>query len=254
MKGVILAAGISSRLRPLTDSTPKCLLTIGGETILERTIDNLLEYGIDGILIVTGYLESRVKNFVSKKFPRLKVCYISNQDYASTNNIYSLWLTKSRALGDDLVLLDSDIIFDGRIIHELLRSGHENCLAVDTKIVLSDEEIKVAVDSQNRILSISKDVPPARAWGESIGIEKFSLHFLDELFAVMDRKILQEQKVDEFYESAFQEVIDRGYEIFGVDVGKYRAIEIDTFEDIEKAEKEVVPYLPSSRAERANKK
>ncbi|MGB8952430.1 MAG: phosphocholine cytidylyltransferase family protein [Candidatus Aminicenantales bacterium] len=244
MKGVLLAAGISSRLRPLTGTIPKCLLEIGGASILERTLGNLLVWGIEDIFIVTGYLEHRLRNFISRKFPRRNIHFIHNRDYASTNNIYSFWLAKENILRESILLLDSDIIFDGRIIGALLQSGHANCLAVKRKTALSAEEIKVAVDGSCRILDISKEVPPAIAWGESIGIEKFAPSLLTELFSVMDRKILGEKKVHEFYEAAFQEVISRGHDIFAVDVGDYRAIEIDTVEDIDTAEREVIPYLP----------
>ena len=90
MKGIILAAGIASRLRPITDNMPKCLLKIGDQLILERTLNNLLKNGIDDIVIVTGYLEESNKRILLKlNFPELKVEYITNEIYNSTNNIYS---------------------------------------------------------------------------------------------------------------------------------------------------------------------
>jgi len=243
MKGVILAAGISSRLRPLTDTMPKCLLSIGGKTILGRTLDTLIACGIREVLIVTGYLEDSLKNFVTGHYPGLPVTFITNDVYASTNNIYSLWLAKREVLERGMLLLDSDIIFDVNIIRALQRSGRENCLAVKTNVRLGDEEIKVAVDEGNRIRAISKEVPPEKALGESIGIEMFAPRLLESLFAVIDRKILRDGAENQFYEAAFQEIIDHGAEIYAVDIGMNRAIEIDTTEDIRVAEKEVVPYL-----------
>jgi choline kinase len=253
MKGVILAAGISSRLRPLTDTTPKCLLPIGGETILARTLNNLTACGIRDIVIVGGYLEDQLRSYVSGNFPELGVKFLTNDVYASTNNIYSLWLAKSDVLEHGMILLDSDIIFEDRIIQALLRSGYDNCLAVNTKIRLGDEEIKVAVDRRNRIRAISKEIPPGQAIGESIGIELFAPSMLKTLFDVLDRKIVRERAVNEFYEAAFQEVIDRGGEIYAVDVGMYKAIEIDTAEDLLTAEKDILPHLPPAKAARTNK-
>lgn len=247
MTGVILAAGISSRLRPLTDTVPKCLLSIGGETILGRTLNNLVACGIRDVVIVTGYLEEQVREYVSGRYPGLSVKFITNEVYASTNNIYSLWLVKQDVLECGMLLLDSDIIFDDGIIRALRRTGHENCLAVNTKIRLGDEEIKVAVDAHNRIRAIGKEVPPSQAIGESIGIEMFGAPMLHSLFAVIDRKILRDGAVNQFYEAAFQEVIDQGGEIYAVDVGMYQAIEIDTAEDIVAAETEVLPHLPFSK-------
>src|SRR6478736_17080 len=111
MKAVILAAGISSRLRPLTDNIPKCLLKAGDTSILELTLDHIIANEITDIIIVTGYLELQIRNFVSAKYPHLNVIFIHNEVYATTNNIYSLWLVKNSILGDELLLMDSDIIF-----------------------------------------------------------------------------------------------------------------------------------------------
>ncbi len=243
MKGIILAAGVSSRLRPLTNATPKCLLKLGNQTILERSLNNLIASGIEDIVMVTGYLEHQIKDFVAEKFPRLQVRFLSNRDYASNNNIYSLWMTKESVMGDDVILLDSDIVFDGRILESLMASGYGNCLAVNTKIELAEEEIKVKVDVNNRIVAIGKEVPLKESLGESIGIERFSAPFLQRLFEVLDRKMLKEQNINQFYEAAFQEVIDGGGEIYAVDVSQFRCIEIDTLEDIEVAKREIIPYL-----------
>jgi choline kinase len=253
MKGVILAAGTASRLRPLTNDKPKCLLPIGGEAILGRTLDNLSAAGIDEIVIVTGYLAPLVRRYAAEKFPGLRLTFIHNDVYAATNNIYSLWLAKEEVFRSGMLLLDSDIIFDGKILEALLDSGHADCLAVKTNIILGGEEIKVTVDGRGRILEIGKDVPSSQAIGESIGIEKFGPAGLELLFAVIDRKIVIEKNVNEFYEAAFQEVIDRGGDIYAVDVGKYKAIEIDTVEDIRTAEADILPYLPPISAARANR-
>ena len=87
MNAVILAAGISSRLKPLTDTTPKCLLKIGDKSIIELAIDNILANDLDHIIIVTGYLQEQIRDFVSVKYPQLQVTYIYNEVYTSTNNI-----------------------------------------------------------------------------------------------------------------------------------------------------------------------
>jgi choline kinase len=207
MKTVILAAGIASRLRPLTDNTPKCLLKIGERSILEMTIENLLETNNSEIIIVTGYRENMIREFVAKRFPELNVTYIHNKSYTTTNNIYSLWLTKDEVLGHDMMMMDSDIVFDKSIITELVRSGHKNCLALKRHEV-HDEEIKVKTDSNGRVIEISKEVNPEQAAGESIGIELFRGETLYELFRIIDKKVVGEKKVNLFYEAAFEELSD----------------------------------------------
>ena len=236
MKAVILAAGIASRLRPLTDNTPKCLLNVGNKKILELTIENLLANNISDIIIVTGYLETLVKSFIKERFPQLKFEFIYNELYASTNNIYSLWLTKDRFLNNDMLLMDSDIIFDKQIITELINSGYENCLALKRHNV-GEEEIKVKTDESSKILEISKEVIPSEAAGESIGIELFEKKSLTELFKIIDHKIKVENKVNIFYESAFQDFINNNGSIYTVDVTLYYCTEIDTASDLESAVK-----------------
>lgn len=243
MKSVILAAGISSRLRPLTDNTPKCLLKIGGKTILERMLNNLLAYNLDDIIIVTGYQEEQIKSFITQNYPQLNTTYIFNDKFANTNNIYSLWMTKDFVRDNEMLLMDSDILFDKKIIDFLLKSEYVNCLALRSEHQLSDEEIKVRLNTDKSIAEISKTVDLRSAVGESIGIEKFSAEFTNTLFEILDRKILSENKVNIFYEAAFQDAIDRGNKIYAVDIGSLKCIELDFAEDLEKANKEVIKYL-----------
>jgi|WetSurMetagenome_2_1015567.scaffolds.fasta_scaffold196250_2 choline kinase len=235
MKTIILAAGIASRLRPLTDHTPKCLLKVGEKCILELTIENLLSTNNSEIIIVTGYLSDQIKGFVGKRFPDLNITYIHNKLYTTTNNIYSLWLAKDFLLGSDMMMMDSDIVFDKRIITKLIDSGFKNCLALKRHDV-HDEEIKVKADEQGRVVEISKEVKPSDAAGESIGIEIFGKEALPELFRILDKKISVENKVNQFYETAFQEFVNNNNDIYIVDSSEYLCIEIDTPEDLQTAE------------------
>ena len=234
MKAVILAAGIASRLRPLTNNTPKCLLKVGDKNILQLTIENLLANNITELVMVTGYLEQQIKDFVATTFPQLNVTYIYNEVYDTTNNIYSLWLAKNELLGDEMLLMDSDIIFDSNIIAALINSTYENCLALKRHNV-GEEEIKVKADNNGRVLEISKIVPPSLAIGESIGIEKFGVKSLYKLFEVIDRKVVHEKMVNIFYEVAFEEMIKEGEDIFIVDTTEYICMEIDTAADLHTA-------------------
>jgi choline kinase len=247
MKGVILAAGIASRLRPLTDSTPKCLLPLGGGTLLGRTLDNLAAAGIRDVVIVTGYLEEQICGYVAAHHAGLRTTFIRNDVYASTNNIYSLWLAREEVRREGMVLLDSDILFDPSVIPAVLGANAPAGLAVKTGLELGEEEIKVEVDHRMHVRTIGKHVPPALAAGESIGIEVFSPAALDRLFAAMERKVVAEGQVNVFYEAAFQDMIDDGGTILAVDIGEALAVEIDTVEDFRRAERDVLPRLPRTR-------
>lgn len=242
MQAIILAAGMSKRLRPLTDTTPKCLLKIGESNTLELTIKNLLKNGITEFIMVTGYRENMIKEFIINKFPNLNIKYLTNSDYENNNNSYSLWMTKDYITGDS-ILLDSDILFDYRIISKLLHFEHINSLAVNRNHKLGDEEIKVIVDSTDKILHIGKELDPLACFGESIGIERFSLPFFQSLGLILERKIVHENNVNEFYEKSFQELYDSGNAMHAIDVSEYKSMEIDFPEDLERAQKEIKDIL-----------
>ena len=135
-KGVILAAGSSFRLRPLTDTMPKCLLNIGDKSMLERTIEQLLDAGIQEIALVVGYRADMIREFVKQVFPAQRVRFILNPNYPRTNNAYSLLLAR-RFLEDthgnvsrQLLLLDSDIVFSHGLLPHLLHAEAKNKIAV----------------------------------------------------------------------------------------------------------------------------
>ena len=234
MKAIILAAGTASRLRPLTDSTPKCLLKIGGRSLLQRSIDALTANGISEIVIVTGYLHEQIESFVDQQYPSLRVTYIYNKEYSTTNNIYSLWLARPEADGEDVLLLDSDLLYDPAILSRVMASSHSNVLTL-TKHPLGEEEMKVVTDDQGSILEISKTCNPALAAGESLGIERMSKSYTTALYRELAIMIGQEGLSNIFYERAFERLIPHGHTFRVLDVSDLFSCELDTVEDFENA-------------------
>jgi choline kinase len=235
MKCVILAAGVSSRLYPLTLSTPKSLLKVGEYTILERTIRNVLRHKISQFVIVTGFQAEMITDFVRVAFPSLEAEFIPNPNFQDTNNAYSLTLTHQVLAGEEMLLMDGDIVFDHRILSELLNASYENCLAVRRSSGSDEEEVRVAVDEEWRILQVGKGLNKELTLGESIGIEKFSIEGTRRLFEVLNRRMSEERRKNEFYEASFQELVDTGTPIFAVDTRHLPCIEIDTLEDLREA-------------------
>lgn len=234
MKSIILAAGTASRLRPLTNNTPKCLLEVAGKKMLQRTIDNLLQKGLKDIVIVTGYLSNMIEDFISTTYPTLKVDFIYNDVYDNTNNIYSLWLALKHIGYEDIILLDSDIVFDSEIIVKLKNSPHKNVLAINNH-PLGDEEIKVIADKNNKLLEISKTASIQKSIGESIGIEIFSKELIFELLLELDEMMKDKILQNVFYEVAFERLISRGISMYAIDTTDYFSMEIDTLQDLEEA-------------------
>lgn len=228
MTGIILAAGISSRLRPLTNDTPKCLLPVGGAPLLERTLRSLEQSGLDECVIVTGYYHEKVEQFAAALDLPMKIRFLFNPHFASTNNNYSLWVAGQAAGGQDILLLDADILFDRRLVPLLLVAPYGNALIMRSSGKLGREEIKLELDGTGRILRIGKEIDLERAAGESVGIEKFSAATALRLFEILDRRKVR----NEFYEASFQEMIDGGSSVYAVDSGAYGCMEIDTPEDL----------------------
>lgn len=243
MKAVILAAGIASRLRPLTNDRPKCLLKIGNRSLLERAIDGLLVNGIDEVVIVTGYLKEMIENFMQTTYPNLPVKFIHNEVYASTNNIYSLWLAKPEVVDEkEIILLDSDILFDPLMIKALKDAPYDDCLALDGH-KLGEEEIKVIVNDKQQIIEISKTCSIEKAIGESIGIERISHAYLLALYTELEQMILHEGLDNVFYELAFERLIQQGHYFYPVDTSEYFSMELDTVEDFQDAINRIPKHL-----------
>ena len=233
MKAVILAAGTASRLRPLTSTTPKCLLKVNGKTLLERTLDNFISNGITEFLIVTGYLQEMIIDFVKKNYPELNVKFLYNKDYATTNNIYSLFLAEEFACGNDFILSDSDILFSKDIIAALLADKNPDVLAMN-RHELGEEEIKIISDTDRNVLEISKVCSIENAVGESVGLEKMSAKYSAALYTELHQMIDHERLSNVFYEKAFERLIPQGHIFKYLDTTDFFSMEIDTVEDYDK--------------------
>lgn len=243
MKAVILAAGMASRLRPLTSCTPKCLLKVGERTLLQRSMDALVREGIREFVIVTGYLHEQVEAFVSRTYGEdISVRFIHNKDYETTNNIYSLWLARPEAEGEDILLLDSDLLYDGDIVKRVLADKHENVLTL-IRHELGEEEMKVVTDARGAITEISKTCDPAQAAGESLGIERMGKAYTAALYRELEVMMTQEHLENSFYELAFLRLISRGSTFSVLDVTDLFSCELDTVEDFETAKQRIPASL-----------
>jgi choline kinase len=236
MHCLILAAGTASRLRPLTDSTPKCLLTVGSRSILERAIRAVFHAGVIHFTVVVGFQDWMVKNFLKRNFPSLDFTFVVNNQFDTTNNAFSLLLAREEIEGHELFLLDGDVVFDDELIPLLIKSPYQSCLAVRTNGSMGEEDVKVEVNDKKEIVRIGKEIAASLAYGESIGIARFSRGNTTRLFTTLEKRVKTENKVNEFYEASFQEMIDSGSRMVAVDAGPYRSIEIDTVEDLHSAE------------------
>ncbi|MBR5988267.1 MAG: phosphocholine cytidylyltransferase family protein [Prevotella sp.] len=233
MIGVILAAGMAKRLRPLTDTKPKCLLEVGGKTLLQRIVDAMADTGITEFVVVTGYRAEQIRDFLTQRYPDLTIHFLHNADYEHNNNIYSLWMSGQMARGQEFLLMDSDILCDPETVAVVARQ-ETSALAVN-RHELGEEEMKVVVDADMHITEISKTCRPENALGESVGIEKMLADYSEALFRELDQMIVHEGLIDIFYERAFERLIPKGYTFKVIDTTRFFSYELDTPEDFEQA-------------------
>lgn len=240
MRAVLLAAGQATRLRPLTDNCPKCLLKVGPESILERAVRILGERGLRQFTVVDGFCGDMIRDTLKTSFPDFEFHFIRNEDFSTTNNAWSLMLACGvDGAGDEpIFLLDSDIVFEPEVIDRILADEAPNRLGLRTTGVVGKEEMKVRLDTTGRVDDLSKDIAPATTGGESVGLEIFSAPAVRILSEILHRRMKVENRVNEYYEASFVEMIRSGIEILPVDLAGLKCMEIDTLEDLTAARRE----------------
>lgn len=238
VRGIVLAAGGGTRLRPLTDRLPKTLLEPAddGRSILELAIANLEAAGVEAITVVTGHraeaIEEACPHLESRYEVDLTLRY--NPRHATMNNAYSVWCVRD-VLAQGAILVNGDTVHPGGVEQALLaaRGRAPILLALDAHKSLGDEEMKVQL-VDGRLRRVSKHVDPARADGEYIGVSLIEAAAADELAAALQRTF--EQDPDRYYEDGYQEFVDRGGVVETVSIGAgVPWIEVDDHADLARA-------------------
>ncbi len=255
-KGVIVAAGRSSRLYPLTLEKPKVLLEVGGRPLISRSMDLLCENGITDIAVVAGYKKEMLaehllnyrqnctrndgkndgQNYGGRE--GRAVVLIPNPFYAHCNNMGSLWFARDFVNGEPFVYLHGDIIYHPRILQQSLKHflDNNNDIELVTDFETVDEEaMKVRVDRNNYLIESNKDIPLKEAAGEWIGITY--VRNPQPLFACIETIMFNEGLA--YYDTkAFTRLArEGGARIFCSSTGNFPWVEIDFPEDLQQARK-----------------
>lgn len=231
MKALILAAGIGSRLAPLTDKYPKSLVEINGKAILVKQIENLYENGVKDITIISGYKADVLEKLVRKKFPEVKT--ICSVNYLTTNNMYSAYLAKNDMNGEGFLMMNADVFFDASVIRALIEFDASNAIVTD--IGKYYEESMKVVECEGKLIRISKDIKEDEALGVSIDVYKFSAEGAKLFFDKCTEYIEVKKELNLWSEVALNDILlDIDFKACPI-VGRW--IEIDNYEDLETARK-----------------
>jgi len=236
MKAVILAAGIGSRLRPITFKKPKCMVKVSGRPIIDYQIKAFSAAGIKDIAIIVGYHSKIVKEYC-RGIKDVNISIIENYDFESTNNMYSLYLASCYWKGEEFILSNGDVIFDERIPLYLKECAVSDLIAAD-KGSYNEESMKIIVNEENLIIDISKSISSSEAYGNSIDLYKFSTNSSKILFDHIKEIIEVKKRLREWTEIAIQDLVKsqkimmQPYNIHGL-----KWIEIDNYDDLSIADK-----------------
>jgi choline kinase len=236
MIGLVLAAGAGRRLRPYTDTLPKALVPVDGDTtIMDISLRNLAAVGLTDVTIVVGYrasaVEERKDAFEQKYGVNLSLVY--NDKAEEWNNAYSLWLARDQ-FAQGALLVNGDTVHPVSVEQTLLASrGPAILLAVDSLKKLADEEMKTVFSADGRLVKITKLMDPAEAFGEYIGATVIEASAAAGLADAL--KTTWERDPDLYYEDGYQEYANRGGEVRAATIGDVPWVEVDNHADLAKA-------------------
>lgn len=231
MKAVILAAGLGSRLRPITNEVPKCMVPVNDIRIIDKQIDNLQQVGIKDILVVAGYKGSILQKHLQDTYPFVTI--INNARYDETNNMYSLYLCQSFIGNNDFFLMNADVYYDSNIIKGMYEDLHESLIACDCRKFM-EESMKITIDNGNRINHISKKISENEHYAVSIDVYKIGKSAQQALFTKIKKIIEVIKNENSWTEVALDEIL--GDVIFTPYVINGRWFEIDNLDDLQQAE------------------
>jgi choline kinase len=237
LRAIILAAGKGSRPEPVSGESVKCLVELGGTTLIERQFSYLQACGINQIAVVVGFQAERIRRICGPE-----VEYVENPIFTETNSLYSLWLAR-HFFGNGFVVLNSDVFFHPQLLGDLLTAKYEDAILVSwrNQTKYGDEEMKVKVRG-GQLLDISKTMDPDEADGENVGIVKFGATGAGVLVKELEKLIAGGAKKS-WAPRAFLE-FSRTRPLHAVSTRGFPWIEIDFPADLRRAQEEILPRIP----------
>lgn len=244
MLGMVLAAGAGRRLRPYTDTLPKALVPVDGETtIMDISLRNLAAVDLRDVVVVVGYAAQAVHERKEELERRhgVKLTLVHNDKAEEWNNAYSLWCAREY-FSEGVLLVNGDTVHPVSVEKTLLAAPETSdvLLAVDDVKKLADEEMKVTLSSEGALRRITKLMDPAEAYGEYIGATLIRPGAADRLADALRATFERDPQL--YYEDGYQEMVERGEHIHVAPIGEVDWVEVDNHDDLAKARTIAVRY------------
>jgi len=235
LKALILASGLGVRLNPLTEVIPKCLVKVTDKTILDYQLGALYENGVKDVVITTGHLDHKIKNFIKKYEKKFNFTLVHNEVYDKTNYIYSIYKAKEE-LDDEIILIHGDLVFDQQVLQLLLDSPYKNSVIIEKdNQPQSDFKGKTETDKIKKI---------------SVHLFENDCHFLAPLYKFSKEDFLKwlnkiekyviKNQVTCYAEDALNELLGEEIDLHAVYLNDLLCMEVDDVKDLEAVRKRLI--------------
>ncbi len=229
---------MGTRLEAVSGGIPKCMVEVAGVPLIDRMIERIAQAGIDELIVVTGYQAEVLRAHVlGLGHPLAKrAIFVHNDRFADMGNFYSLLVAQEAVAGDSFIKLDGDVLMDREILPKLLAAPGPAALAVDRRDGMGAEEMKVRVDAAGHIIELNKRMDPKVALGEFIGVDRVDAELGETVFAKL-RELIELGETDEYYERAYERLLQAGTPYQVADITGCQWTEIDDAVDLAHANK-----------------
>ncbi len=239
MRAIVLVAGVGWRLKPHTETTPKCLMEIGGKSLLRRYLDAFAALGVDEAILVVGHLKEQIMAEASRGPAEVEVRFVVNEQF-TRGNILSLWHARHE-FDDDILLMDGDVLYPRELLARLIASPDSNAIAVDERFQDTGEEQKVVCED-GWVVEVTKKISgDPRIRGEAVGILRLSADAAEVLRGILE-EFIETGKDSLEYEDALRELAAE-VPIGVVEVGDLPWVEIDFEDDLARAREQILPAV-----------
>lgn len=234
MRCIILSAGQGRRLLPLTAEVPKCVLSIGGQSLIERQISHVMKCGIDQVTVVVGFGAERVEQVIRDRFKPDEVATLYNPFFAVSDNLASCWLAR-HLMTEDFVLLNGDTLFEPAVLQCLLDTPPDPVtLVIDRKPAYDADDMKVMLE-RRKLLRVGKTLRPEQSHGESIGMTLFRGNGPGLFSDAIERAMRKPDALKCWYLSVIDEMARTGL-VWTCPIEGLKWAEVDCLADLEHAQ------------------